>query len=590
MIALQTDIRITASCTELSSLYKDFPFAVRPTQFETSLLNFSNEIKNPLLKINFCTFSEIETARQTKFSTSIIGRVNIENSESNFISTRSFGQAIELKYSSVDSLLNHSVGDRKQEIIFILFDKTSILENDLERLSAYIADYFYIIFIFESGVEGSIDFKNIPSNYLISETFQEDIFTSINFFERFSKTEFNQLLNSIYNLNCQKAIESLYNNYNALVEQEIRNIRAKKAVGQQQLIKMQGDNVSNLSDSLQQVRNDFNNQFALLEKGISEHFENFIRPQTGQLSAFLDKELSNLTLETSEKSKTNSLTIPVNFESNFFLAVHNVFLQIGHNQLKSIADSFKVFQEELEEFYQSKNILAHSMDLKLLTDEPLQRLLNSAVRTEKQYEGSSPKKNLMEFFMASRQIYMLLFMIASTFGISRYARVDVFKTIRDPQDNSKLKEIYNDKFTIFLAVTILLIGAGVYVVYNTSKKEEKEIKEKEIQKAKEFLVSEVRRIIMEIQRPWMKIISDHLKNQQAMNLNNIEINFKNMLQSNQSSFEKEKNKVQKQNQGLDNAERVISNMSLKRDNFIRNSQKNILELKQQVVLNLKKTI
>lgn len=127
-----------------------------------------------------------------------------------------------------------------------------------------------------------------------------------------------------------------------------------------------------------------------------------------------------------------------------------------------------------------------------LPDEKLERLLERSVSLERRYQGELPRSGFFEYVMMARRFQVILFMFISAFGLSFLRQYQSF----------------------MVPASILLLSFGGLYVWHWVKKERVESTRRELEKAREALRGEVKRMLSELQRGWAQALQQHLSDQQ----------------------------------------------------------------------------
>jgi hypothetical protein len=170
-------------------------------------------------------------------------------------------------------------------------------------------------------------------------------------------------------------------------------------------------------------------------------------------------------------------------------------------------------------------------------------VLEGSVVWQRGYESDSMRHGFFEQLMMARRYLMILFMFLSAFGLS-------------------FLRSYTE---IMIPLSILLLGVGALVVVQSAKRERHEQNAKELEKAKEAIRNEVRRILSDVQRGWSSAVSQYLSDQQQSLLAQIEPLLREHQTRRTSENSEEKMKMQRQSQGLENIERKLTAVAKGRD-------------------------
>jgi hypothetical protein len=374
---------------------------------------------------------------------------------------------------------------------------------------------------------------------------------------RLTEPAFQGALNLLFNLTVANTLERLEHVLGLSLQQEERNLKARKALNQQQVIKVQARGPGSASDAATQLKQLLTQQMNQLEKGLTDQVEGLFRSQTGTFTKLVDHELEGLQeLEGQKTSKATVMGVPQAFEEQFMVRLHAGLLRSGLNDLTMMRDGMRSLEQDLERAACKAGLAAPTLQFKLLTDKPLQELLANTLQMERRYEGSMARKGFYEFFMAIRKYQMIAFMILSTLGLS----------------------FMRDLRYIMIPLTLVLLGLGAVFVARAMRREREEGGDKELGKAQDSLRNEARRMGTEYMRQWTRLLSEHLRGQLTHNSLAMENQLKEQAQRQAASDEEEKRRVQRLVQSAEHGERKFINLQRAHENL----QRNLARLKSDV--------
>lgn len=574
---LSADNKVFGLYTEFLGIFNEGGFQSHSKQFSDSVNSFRSVLDKTNWLINVICIDKPDLQKLSQFIEWLGGAAQEQKAVGSFpvkIDVKVDKMQYAINVDTFEAIQSSTAGSAPSvcEVIFISSELNDGNETEFaEFVTAISIDKPYSIFctVNQSRTADQL-FRIVRSNSLFAEQFSLDQLPETTFTSRLHSSDFTQFITACVNYQLISGIEGLNKIVDLMVENEERSYKAKKALGQQQAIKIQSKSGPVISDVGTYIKTSITNQFSQLEKAISDSFEAFSRPQTGEYSKLTDTLADHLeSLTETAKSKKKVLSIPKDFTTHFLVEIRKAILNQGHQHLIFMRDSIRETENEINS-YCEKNGLPHvSLNMKYLTDTNLVELLESAIRIEKDYEGKMPQKGFYEYFMAMRKYQMIVLMIISTFGLG---------SIR------KSLSLY------MIPVSILLMGWGGYNVYKTVNQEAEELEETELTNAREILKNEAKRIVSEVSRTWVRTISDHLRNQSNSTLTGIENTMKDYFVKKTMEDEEEKKKVQRQIQGVDNSERKLSNLIRAKEVHLRNMSKTKSEFRQAISLTSKKAI
>jgi hypothetical protein len=110
-----------------------------------------------------------------------------------------------------------------------------------------------------------------------------------------------------------------------------------------------------------------------------------------------------------------------------------------------------------------------------------------------------------------------------------------------------------------IPITIVLLSIGGYYVYKSVIEEREDIADKELERAKESLRTEYKRILSEAQREWVSTLNDHIKEQLTHLVNSMEKQVKDFYQKKSALQSEQKQLINRQSQGIDFKQKIIQN-------------------------------
>lgn len=482
-------------------------------------------------------------------------------SEEKVIKKEFNGETYSISVAPFEKINSSRVGEHKPTLTIAVLNGTDFQDTHWEeKILSYLSNRGLFFLITEEGVEVPREsLRNLSRNVLYFESHKGgDLANKAKMSEKLGTKAFHGILQVGINHNLLLSLENIFTLLDLVIEQEDRNLKGKKVLNQQQVIRVQSKTQISTYDLAAEIKNLIQTQTTQLEKGILNDLENQTKPQVGEFSLKVEQLSENIgELETIKGSRRNQLKIPKDIEEKSMMAVENHFMDLGHRQLVSIRDALKNLERDFDKLCQKHAIPTFSLNTKFLTDQPLKVIVASALRWERPYLGEAPVKGFYEYFMAMRKYQMVFFMLVSSLGLSFMRNLRAY----------------------MIPLTILLFGFGAYNVHKAVEQESEENEEKEINKAKDSLRQEIKRMGTEITRQWAKTINDFLKGQSQQYLLLIESNMKEYFQKKNIEDEDLKKKIQRQVQSLDNSERKMSNIVRSKEAIFRN----VIRAKSEII-------
>ena len=347
------------------------------------------------------------------------------------------------------------------------------------------------------------------------------------------------------------------------IEQEIRGLKAKRSVAQQRIAKLQqksgqltaGEMTSDLRSRIQR-------QFADFERGAGDRFQALIAPQVGTLTQELDQRLNNLSdLESENRAKTTSYRIPGDFEKTYTSYLREGLTRQVQSDLVAMQDLFRILQVDIEKQITAGGGPPVTLNFRLIDEDRVARMLQSSIVFQRSYQSDLTRQGFFEYAMMARRYLMILFMFISAFGLSFLRGYREF----------------------MIPTSVLLLSIGGMMVVRSVKRERIEVMEKELEKARESLRAETKRIFSEVQRAWSAMISQHLSDQNQAAISQMEASIRSAQTQRANDSTEEKLRVQRQLQMLENSERKLQ-IAAKNKEVILNAISQIKgELRQLVI-------
>ena len=448
------------------------------------------------------------------------------------------GCPIILRKRELTGLFSHAIGELSAAITVIIMGNEALPEHDKELLFAFAADSACLFLIHDtaSASAASALQNGMRGNNLQCETLDIARLEKGGFEKLVSMTDFSAAMSGLYNFCCSKSVNSIHQVIKLGIEQERRTLRAKQAVNNKQVLKLQSEKRVNTSDVFNELKKTINNNAKFVYKGLEDALQRDLESRNGAFASAIDQLVAEIEeLQEIKRAKDTGLKIPDGVESQILEKVNSFFLKTGHQQIGILHDSARQLNTSIDNLLEKEGIAPLNLSLKFLTDQKLRELIQNSVYWDKVYEGSTAKKGAYEYFMAMRKYQMIGFLVVSTFGLS------VVKNMR----------------TYMIPISILLLGIGAYFVHKNVLKESAEKEEKEILKARESALSEVKRMASDFSRAWSRVVRDFLDSQEANLIRDIEQHLKNSAVGIKRQEEEDKNTSQRQSQALDNHERKL---------------------------------
>lgn len=381
--------------------------------------------------------------------------------------------------------------------------------------------------------------------------------------EKFSATQWDGVLDVLRAYSISSSSESLATVLGLGIEQEIRGLKAKRSVAQQKIAKLQ-QKPSQLSagEMTSDLRLRLQRQFADFERGASDRFYELIAPQVGTLTQELDQQLAHLSnLESQNRAKSTSYRIPDDFEIAYTSSLREGLTKQVQSDLVAMQDLFRILQADIEKQVGASGGPPVNLNFRLIDEDRVARMLQSSIALQRNYQAELTRHGFFEYAMMARRYLMILFMFISAFGLSFLRGYREF----------------------MIPASILLLSIGGMMVFRSVKRERTEIMSKELEKARESLRAETKRIFSEVQRAWSALITQHFSDQTQAAVSQIETSVRSAQTQRTNDSTEEKLRIQRQLQTLENAERKLQTASRNREVIVNAISQVKGELRQLVI-------
>lgn len=340
-----------------------------------------------------------------------------------------------------------------------------------------------------------------------------------------------------------RAVESTAAALAAALDQELRGLTARRTLARQTAEPVQ-PGTSRVSELLAEVRARLQRQFAEFTRGLDDRRTAAFAPLAGEIWQRLDEALGRLTdLASERRTKTSAVSVPPAFEEHWLSSAREQISAHCLSDLAAMRDVFTLAGTEIDEALASAGGPPVVVSFQYLAEERLNRLLSLHLVMQRRYSGEVPRPGAFEYLMLARRYQMILFMFISALGLS---------FIRTYQQ-------------IMLPLAVVLLSFGALNVANTVRRERAEVRDREIEKAREVLRSELRRMLSEVLRGWTSLVSQHLTDQVAAATTQIESLVREHHARGTQAVADERARLQRQLQGVESLERRLLPAARARD-------------------------
>ena len=366
-----------------------------------------------------------------------------------------------------------------------------------------------------------------------------------------------------------KALESLAAIAGLAFAQEARDIRAKRTLAQQRSPATSARAPAAQSDLMGGVRTRLHRVFTDFARGLDDRFVTAITAPSAGFWQDLEKTLESIDrIEQEVRVKTVATRLPAESEAVWLEMVRSALRRHGVADLSAMRDMLRVEGQEVEKAVAQAGGPPVVVQFQALTDERLDRVLNQYVASQRTYHGELPKPGFFEYLTIARRYQMVVFMFLSAFGLS------FLRTYRE----------------FMIPAAILLLSLGGLQVAQSVRRERVESIEKELEKIKELLRNESKRIVGDVNRAWTGALSQHLADQLPVVLGGIEATVRDYFARQANESAEERQRLQRQLQAFETAERRLMAPEKSREAVANGVAKVRTELRQLLVSGLRTTL
>ena len=341
-------------------------------------------------------------------------------------------------------------------------------------------------------------------------------------------------------------VETAAEAHKLVVEQEQRTIRVKRATAQQKTAKLQMGG-SNLAEVVADIRVRIQRTLADFEKSVQEGVAELFLPQIGSLSQRVEARLAEIrTLERTVGEKSIQLRLVPKDESDLLRLIGDGIRDRAYSDLRSFRDVLELISTDVDRTLEASGAPPVTLRHAQVPDSRVNRVLDSAVRFDRSFRGEMPKEGLPEYLQQAKKYQALWLTLASATGATLIAPVKAFAAVLAP----------------------VLLGVGVISVHRSLPRERAENMAREVDKARDLLRGEAKRIFSEAERGWTSAISDALRDEQATVLLQFEAAIREGQSRRNTEVAEERSRVQRAMEGLQHAEGQLSVSARTRDSVL----------------------
>jgi len=529
---------ISQSAESLLSTVKDLGMPQITGQVESQLQTILSNYAQPMVDLDLILYGDLDQLDKQPIQNILPGwQGALEENASYSETTVLHGYQLNWNLYQWNMPVNRASGLRRSSIL-VAFMPEATQEQQEEwqaHLSISYPDYAGLILwtkpeIAEQLMPGNeeqrrmIECLNCPIDYEGGlEAFMNEVFSDIRL-EVFSISQ------------TALALESNQKVLNLILDQEERNMKGKKALSHIANDDSESKKRLNISRIFSGIKSELNQQQSSFTGGLERKYEQFFQQGTGQYWNKAQEILDHLEeLNEVEGPKNNSLQIPDEFQRYYIEELRSIIASEMSADIQSANDLLRTASHDLSQKLEKEIEGNFTLNPKFMTTERMNLLLDGSGHADRQYEGNISRKGAYEYFMAMRKYQMLVFMMASSLGLTFIENMRLY----------------------MIPVTIVLLGIGGYNVFVSVKKEREESVGKELNKAREFLRGLARNMANDLSRSWVRGIQDHVKGEFSEMLDKAEASLRSFEEDQNKLGEESKQKSQRVNAGFDLADKKI---------------------------------
>jgi hypothetical protein len=317
-----------------------------------------------------------------------------------------------------------------------------------------------------------------------------------------------------------------------VIEQEQRTIRVKRATAQQKTAKLQLGG-SNLAETVTDMRVRVQRTLSDFEKSVQDGVAELFLPQVGSLSRIVEERLTAIVdLERITKEKSIQLRLLPADEADLLGIIREGIRDRAYTDLRSFRDLLELVSNDIDHTLAAAGAPPVTIRHSQVPDSRVTRVLESSVRIDRPYRGELPKQGLQEYLQEAKKYQGLLYMVMSTVGLSALPAVR--------------------KYTVPASIGLMVVGAAL--LPRSIRRERAETIAREVERARDVLRTESRRVFSEAERGWTTAISDALRDEQATVLLQFEAAMREGQSRRNVELTDERGRLQRALEGLQHAE------------------------------------
>lgn len=354
------------------------------------------------------------------------------------------------------------------------------------------------------------------------------------------------------------------------MQNEQKDLDAKKiAVSKELETNKRSANSKSAQEVFAQIKNNLNKSASEFEKGIGERFGKITKVQDGSLFYTIEEEIGLLKeLEEEEVDGEIHLRLPDSV-SELLDWMQQELKDHLSNDVISLNDFLMASMEEVKDLLSKAGVNSANLKIDMYDKSKIEPLLEHSLRMEKDFEAKGVSKNFNTVFSAIRQP---IFMVMSILMIAGFAGFN------------QQVQIIKENFSVLI---IALLAFGTYQAFHNIAVDKRRKMKEETKKAKQYLSTELRRILTSVEREWKQPYNDFLKKQIREIIDDCENELKNYSQKLNQEINDKNLLTQRKMLNINNQEKTFQGAIREKQNFDNKLNNLLLETKieSQKILN-----
>lgn len=460
-------------------------------------------------------------------------------------------------FQSKASILCNKYDNLLSSLALVILDTTFDNEVIIDFFSLRASSYSNIFVINLSG----IDSQNNLANHLVEQA-KYKLVNEVNELSKLADyldvTFSTKELEAIKELSVLKTIDPIIIYLGEIIKSESQLLQTRKIILSQDANNARkNESINNLSELNNNIRQIIQKNLIELERSFKTKYEELNKNRVGTFSIMLNNILDSFKYESMDKlsvaRKTESFETRVSdlFINDFLKKVTQVFKLEAEKDIQYINNVIEASFEKINGNLKQKNIEKLTVNNIIKPDLNVNNLIDTHVYIQKTYVGELTKEGIMEYFVALRDYTGMIMIVVGIFGPLTLLSAD-----SDAKKESALyfltvisKFLKPVKSILQLITIVLILSMLIYGFFDLRVRipnKRIEEKERDLDKAKESLQSEGKRIFNELSRDWNSSLSLFLKDYTQNIQNELDQIIKSHLSKNMQAQQ-----VKKNNQGLE---------------------------------------